>query len=133
MYSKDEATNSNVDIADDDTFKLFEHKTKLVGSTEAANDILEKSAIAGLLKYLSNFWRSLEMPLLIAKSNWNLKYSVLSTGRVDNTEANPNSIFVTIKDIKLYIPVINLSAKDNHKPSKILSKGFERSVLLEWI
>ena len=69
MYSKDEATNSNVDIADDDAFKLFEHKTKLVGSTEAANEILEKSAIAVLLKYLSNFWRSLEMPLLIAKSN----------------------------------------------------------------
>ena len=66
------------------------------------------------------------------KLKW-AKYSVLSTGRVDNTEANPNSIFVTIKDIKLYIPVINLSARDNHKPSKILSKGFERSVLLEWI
>ena len=64
------------------------------------------------------------------KLKW-AKYSVLSTGRVDNTEVNPSSIFVTIKDIKLHIPVINLSAKDKHKPSKILSKGFERSVLLE--
>ena len=43
-----------------------------MGSRAAANDILENSPIAALLKYTSNFWKSLEIPLLIAKSNWNL-------------------------------------------------------------
>ena len=40
---------------------------------------------------------------------------------------NVNNIF-TIKDRKLYVPVVTLSAKDNNKLSKLLSKGFERSV-----
>ena len=38
-----------------------------------------------------------------------------------------NNIF-TIKDTKLYVPVETLSARDNQKLAKILSKGFERSV-----
>ena len=36
-------------------------------------------------------------------------------------------LFFTIKDSKLYVPVVTLSAKDNHKLSKLLRKGFERS------
>ena len=45
----------------------------------------------------------------------------------DNTNDNPNTIF-TIKDTKLYAPVITLSTKENQKLSKPLSKGFQRSV-----
>ena len=33
-----------------------------------------------------------------------------------------------MKDTKLYVPVVNLSVKDNQKQSKLLSKGFEMSV-----
>ena len=46
----------------------------------------------------------------------------------DNTNANPNNIIFTIKDTKLYVPFVALSAKDNQKSSKLLSKRFERSV-----
>ena len=46
----------------------------------------------------------------------------------DNTNANYNNIVFTIKDTKLYVAVVTLSAKDNKKLSKLLSKGFERSV-----
>ena len=46
----------------------------------------------------------------------------------DNANANPNSFIYTIKDTKLSIPVVTLLAKDNQKLSKLLSKGFERSV-----
>ena len=46
----------------------------------------------------------------------------------DNTNANPNSFIYTMKDTKLSIPVVTLWAKDNQKLSKLLSKGFERSV-----
>ena len=39
-----------------------------------------------------------------------------------------NNVIFTIKDTKLYVPVAALSARDNRKLSKILSKEFERSV-----
>ena len=45
-----------------------------------------------------------------------------------NTNANPSNIIFTIKGTKLYVPVVTLSAIDNEKLSKILSKGYERSV-----
>ena len=40
------------------------YKAKLLGNIEAdnANGILKNAAIAVPLKYLSNLWRSLEMP-----------------------------------------------------------------------
>ena len=37
-------------------------------------------------------------------------------------------IIFTIKDTKLYVPVVTLSAKDNQNLSKLLSKRSERSV-----
>ena len=46
----------------------------------------------------------------------------------DNNDANSNVIIFTIKDIKLYVPVVTLSARDNQKVSKLLSKWFKRSV-----
>ena len=39
-----------------------------------------------------------------------------------------NNVIFTIKDTKLFVPVVALSARDNRKLSKILSKGFERSI-----
>ena len=102
FYSKDEATNFNADIANNDNFKSFKYKAKLLGNTAAdgPNGILRNATIAVPLKYLSNFWRSLEMPL----------------------------INFTIKDTKLYVPVATLSVRDNQKLSKLLSKGSERSI-----
>ena len=44
----------------------------------------------------------------------------------DNANVNPNNIIFTIKDSKLYVPVIILSARDSQKQSKIVSKSFER-------
>ena len=55
------------------------------------------------------------------------KYCVLSAADSDNTNANPNNIIFTIKDTKLSVPVVTLSAKENQKISKLLSKVFERS------
>ena len=53
---------------------------------------------------------------------------VLSAAGADNENADSNNIIFTIKDTKLYVSVVTLSAKDNQKLSKLLSKGFERSV-----
>ena len=60
------------------------------------------------LKYLSNFWRSLEIPLINCKVELKLKwikYCVLSVGSTEN-DVNDNNIIFTIKDTKLYIPVV---------------------------
>ena len=84
-----------------------------------------------LLKYFSNFWRSLEIPLINCKVESELTWTkscILSTAGADNTNSNPNNIIFTIIDTKLYVPAVSLSAKDNKKLSKLRSKGFERSV-----
>ena len=39
-----------------------------------------------------------------------------------------NDIIFAIKGTNLYVPVVTLSSKDNQKLSKLLSKGFEKSV-----
>ena len=52
----------------------------------------------------------------------------MSAAGADNTKANPNNIIFTIKKTKLYVPVATLSATEYQKLSKLLSKGFERSV-----
>ena len=73
FYSKDEATNFNADISGTDNFKSLKYNTKLLENTIAeptqknANGILKNEAIALPLKYLSNFWRSLEMSLINCK------------------------------------------------------------------
>ena len=54
----------------------------------------------------------------------------MSVAAVNNKETSSNNIIFTIKDTKLYVPVVTLTAKDNQKLSKWLSKGFER--LVDW-
>ena len=60
-----------------------------------------------------------------------VKYCVLASSGNDNADADSNSIIFTIKDTELYVPVVTLSAKDNQKLSKHLSKGLERSVYFD--
>ena len=140
IYSKDEANNFNNNIANTKNFKSFNYKAKLLKNTvaqpaqNAADGILRKATIAVPLKYLSNFWRSLEMPLINCKVELKLKwtkYFVFSAGGTENDvndNDKTNNIILTIKGTKLYDAVVTLSARDNQKLSKVLSEGFERSV-----
>ena len=60
-FVRDEIIN-NTDVTNDDNVPLIKHKASLIGNTE--NDGKKNGVkIAIRLKYLSNFWRSLEMPL----------------------------------------------------------------------
>ena len=75
------------------------------------------------LKYLSNFFRSLEMPLINCKIKLNLtwkKECVLSTGAGE-------AVFV-INDTKMYVPVVTLSKEDNKGFIEQQNKGFQRSI-----
>ena len=80
--------------------------------------------IVVLLKYISNFFRNLELPLinteLYAELNW-AKYSVLCN-------QDQNSIFQITKS-EMYIPVVTFNAENNNKLSRLLSEGLERTVI----
>ena len=56
------------------------------------------------------------------------KHCILASAVVENADVHSYNITFTIKDTKLYVPVVTLSAKDNQKLSKLLGKRFERWV-----
>ena len=133
IYSNDEATNVNNDIENIDDFTSFKYKSKLLGNTVAqltpdeANGILKNATVAVPLIYL----RSLKIQLNNCKvqlKSWWTKYCFLAAAGNDNANDNANNIIFTIKDTKLYVPVVTLSANENQKLSQLLSKGFEKSV-----
>ena len=75
------------------------------------------------LKYLSNFWRTLEMPLMNCEINLILTWSgtcVLSNDTKATTFA--------VTDTKLHAPVITLSTQDNAKLMQQLKSGFKRAI-----
>ena len=65
------------------------------------------------LRYLSNFWRTLEMPLINCEFNLILDWSSNCVIVYINI-ANQNSTF-TITETKLSVSVVTLSTQDNSK------------------
>ena len=61
------------------------------------------------------------------KLKWE-KYFVLAAAGFDNVDEVSNNTIFSIKSTDLYVLVVTLSAKGNQKLSKLLGKGFERSV-----
>ena len=64
-------------------------------------------------KYLSNFWRTLEIPLINYEVNVILTWSANCVIIYTNV-ANQNPTF-EITQTKLYVPVVALSSQDNAK------------------
>ena len=92
LYSKDKAINFNANIEDNNGFKYFKYKAKLLGNTEAygTNRIL-KNTIILLLKYLSSFRRSHEMLLVNCKVELKLNWTnhcFLSANGNDNDDVD---------------------------------------------
>ena len=109
------------------------YKAKLLENivAEGANGILKYAAIAVPIKYVSNFWRPLEMPLIYCKVQLKLKstkHCVLATSGDDNSNKDSDNTIFFVKNTKLFVLVVSLSARYNQKLSKRLNKGFERSV-----
>ena len=63
-----------------------------------------------LLKYLGNFWRTLEMPLINCEINLVLTWSANCI--ISNTAANQATTFA-ITDRKFYVSVVTLSTDGN--------------------
>ena len=129
QYERDEPPEDDA-IADltADNSSSFEYKIKLLGNlTEVVGNAAGvrrlNVKVVVPLKYLSNFFRSLEMPLINCKiklnSTWKKEF-VLSTGVGE-------AVFI-INDTKLYIPVVTLSKEDNKDFIEQQNKGFQRSI-----
>ena len=83
-----------------------------------------------LLKYLSNFWRILEMPLINCEINLTLAWSVSFV--MSNAAANQATTFA-INDAKRYAPVVILSTQNNGKLSQQLKSGFKHTISWNFI
>ena len=119
-----------------DNSASFKYKTSLLGKAAGVdgNDRpLKNTKIVIPMKYLSNFCRSLEMPLIKCKIhlelNWDNKcvmYGADTYAGGDN--ANNRETTFKITSTKLYVPIVTLLTKDNVNLTKQLNEGFKRSV-----
>ena len=125
QYKRDEPPENDA-LADltADNASSFKYTISLLGNPVVVNNIARTNVkVIVPLKYLSNFFRSLEMPLINCKIKLNLtwkKECVLSTD-------NGNAIFI-INDTKLYFPVATLSKEDNKDFIEQQNKGFQRFI-----
>ena len=75
------------------------------------------------LKCLSNFWRTLERPLINCEVNRILTWS--STYVITNSTGAGR---FAITDIKRFVPVVTLSTQGNGKLLQQLKSGFKRTI-----
>ena len=127
QYKRDEPSNDNADLTADNSIS-YKYKVNLLGNIAAASP--DNACVGRLnvkivvpLNYFSNFFRSLQMPLINCKIKLNFtwkKECVLSTAADD-------AVFI-INDTKLYVPVVTLSKEDNKDVIEQQNKGFQRSI-----
>ena len=115
QYTKDiPAVNNNnaiVDFTNNNLTDSFNFKVKITG--QIGDNGTKNVEIIVPLKYLSNFWRTLEMPLINCEITLLLTWSA-SCAIVSTNVANQNATFA-ITDTKLYVPVVTLPQKYNEK------------------
>ena len=158
-YYRDELTddrNNNFPNKNLNNSELFKYKTSVTGSTynvdekttKAESDEIDNPAddanksgkkeveIAVPLKYLSNFWRTLDMSLINCEVSlilyWSRECVITSTERrlIANTrrDTSPRNATFQITDTKLYVPVITLSTKNDKRLLEQLRTGFKRTI-----
>ena len=161
-YYRDELS----DDADDNNFdnikvvnsEAFKYKNKIVGNTydagaripnpdgtgEIDNPIYianknctQEVELAIPLKYLGNFWRALNFPLISCEVSLELKWDKkcvitsleqrdIGGGYRDNA---PTGATLSITDCKLYVPAVTLSKDDEIKLLTNLKLGFKREII----
>ena len=151
-YYRGELTNDG-----DDNFanrnvvnsNAFKYKNKIIGNTyniDAAATVCDvnkegakATELAIPLKYLGNFWRALNIPLISCKVSLELKWNknciitslenrIINDGPPIIRGNVPTSVTLSITDCKLYIPVVTLSKNDEIKLLTNLKSGFTREI-----
>ena len=115
-----------VDFTATNTTESFKFKTKITGQTNNNGRIDDETIVP--LKYVSNFWRTLEMPLINCEVelilNWSANCVIFSTNVANHVPT------FAITESNLYVPVVTLSTQDNAKLLPQLKSGFKRT--LSW-
>ena len=117
--------------------KSFDYKTEIIGSLNAGEDEKEDVAIAIPLKYLGNFWRSLDIPLINCKItlvlSWYKECVLVGIGHRGAPAVainSPTDAKFEITACKLYVPVVTLSAENENKLLEQLKSGFR--ITIKW-
>ena len=153
-YYRDELTNdgndnfANRNVVNSNAFK---YKNKIIGNTynveaDAAGYDANKNGrqtieLAIPLKYVGNFWRALNMPLISCEVSLELKWNknciitslerrAIDENNPPNRDGAPTGATLAINDCTLYIPVVTLSKDDEIKLLTNLKSGFTREK--EW-
>ena len=116
QYYKDDP---NDNLANSESFKS---KIKITGKTPNNGNTKDVEIIVPL-KYLSNFWRTLEMSLINCEVNLILTWS--KDCAITNSTGEGK---FAITETKLYVPVVTLSTKDNEKLLQQLKSGFKNTI-----
>ena len=151
-YYRDELTNdgndNNFDNRNVVNSEAFKYKNKITGNTynvdagdqgyDVNKNVKQKIELAIPLKYLGNFWRALNIPLisyevyLELKLNKNCVITSLERRQVDAgppvvRDNAPTGATLSITDCKIYVPVVSLSKDDEIKLLTNLKSGFKRN------
>ena len=124
------------------SLKSFDYKANFIEDGVTHNNLAKNDVkIVVPLKYLSDFWRSLNIPLinckieliltwlnncvLISKATKDANYGAAPVvHKIDNPE---NATF-QITDTKLYVPVVTLSRENDIKLLEQLKSRFKRTI-----
>ena len=100
----------------------FYYKTEITASLDTGEDEKEDVKIAIPLKYLGNFWRSLDIPLINCEITLVLSWykECVLVGRAHRGPPaaainSPTDAKFEITDCKLYVPIVTLSAENDNK------------------
>ena len=128
-YYRDEPNSraeGNINFSIKDS-KSFDYKTSITGKLEN-NDVKKDVEIVVSLKYLSNFWRTLDMPLINCAVSliltWSENCVLTSKATREAVPAqggnpavaavnNPTGATFKITYTKLYVPFVTLSTQDD--------------------
>ena len=153
-YYRDELTNDVNDNYFDNrnavNSEAFKFKNKITGNTynvdadTQGHDVnkngTQKIELAIPLKYLGNFWRAPNIPLISCGVFLELKWSencVITSLERTQVDVGPPVVIhndptcatLSITDCKLYVPVVTLSKDDEIKLLSNLKSGFKREII----
>ena len=123
QLKRDEPPDNKANVANDTTSLVY--KSKLISGTDDNNVNNVKLVVP--LKYVRSFFRSVEMPLVNCKIDFELtRHNDCMISSVNAAAGQVVSFMMT--NTKLYVPVVTLSTKDNNNLTKQLNDGFKRTI-----
>ena len=140
----DDNNFDNIKVVNSNTFK---YKNKIIGNTydvdagaqgyDVNKNGTQEVELAIPLKYLGNFWRALNIPLISCEVSLELKWgkncAITSLEQREIGGGNrvnaPTGATLAITNCKLYVPAVTLSKDDEIKLLTNLKSAFKREII----